>query len=194
MRTTAMFLAAALAIGAAGTASAQVIRDHRGGGGVRVDRGTYGNPYTGARYGRDYRNYRYGLGGGYYYNNGLWQYDTPIGQPIRDPLWFRYPGVAAPRGPVMVTYDASGGYMWIAGYWEWYRGQWLWIDGYWEPARAGMYFAPGHWTWTNNTWMRTSGSWRHLPARGNYRVIHKGTRITNERVPARRGNARFGRY
>jgi hypothetical protein len=182
-----MFLAAAIAIGVAGPASAEVIRDHRRGSST-----SYGQaPYRGGYYGRDYSHYRYGLGGGYYYTNGLWQYDTPIGQPIRDPLWFRYPGVAAPRGPIQVTYDASGGYMWIAGYWEWFRGQWIWCDGYWEPVHTGYYFDPGYWQWHGNQWLRTSGSWRHLPANG-YRVIHRNVRI-NERVPARRGN-RFYRY
>ena len=184
-----MFLAAAIALGVAGQADAQVIRDHRRTARppvTRVDR-NYRAP-------RHYHNYRYGSGGGYYYVNGLPVYDTPIGTPIRDPLYFRYPGVAAPRGPIEIVYDASGNFMFIAGYWEWYQGRWIYIDGYWAPARAGYYYEPGYWHQYNNSWRRQAGHWRRLPAnRSSYNIVRRDTRITNERVPARR-STRFNRY
>ncbi len=196
MKTTAMLLAAALALGVAGQASAQVIRDHRRPAARQpIHRPTrpqvihHHHRHGGPRHVN--QQYRYGRGGGYYWVNGLWVYDTPVGTPISDPLYFRYPGVAPPRGPIEIVYDASGNYMWIAGYWEWYRGRWIWVDGYWEPVRAGYYYRPGHWQWHSNRWVRNRGYWSRLPRdHRQYRVIRRDVRV-NERVPARRAYDRY---
>jgi hypothetical protein len=84
--------------------------------------------------------------------------------------------------------DATGRWVWIPGYWEWFDGQWLWVEGYWTAVRVGYYWQPGYWLPTDGSFRRVSGRWIETSRVADHRrprieVMERG----EERVPARRG-------
>lgn len=119
------------------------VRDHRGAparvnggfsGNVRVSRGTP------ARY-RDYNRGNYRVvrvnrsrpvfrNNGFYFAGGLYR-------PYRRPVFnVRYTNYYARPQPVVESYDAVPGYLWIAGQWQWNGYEWNWISGHYEIDNA----------------------------------------------------------
>jgi hypothetical protein len=59
----------------------------------------------------------------------------------------------------VVTVAPAVGWLWIAGYWNWYGGRHVWVPGRWVAPRPGYHWAPHHWERSGPGWRQNPGHW-----------------------------------
>ena len=64
-----------------------------------------------------------------------------------------------PPPPQTETQHPRGGFVWIAGQWEWKAGKYSWTPGHWERERAGKKWRDAKWEQRDGHWVRSEGDW-----------------------------------
>jgi hypothetical protein len=79
---------------------------------------------------------------------------------VRDHRQNDYPTEAPPPAQAENPGAGQSGYVWIAGRWDWRRGDgWVWTAGHWERAKAKQMWEPGHWEQRGDRYIWVEGRW-----------------------------------